>query len=368
MQQHKPYRVLISGGGTGGHIFPALSIAQALQRRDAATQFLFVGANGRIEMQKVPEAGFEIVGLDISGFQRDNMLKNLSLPFKVLGSLLKARSIVKNFKPDVAVGVGGYASGPTMYMADMAGVPILIQEQNSFAGVTNKLMAKKAKTFCVAYDNMERFFPKDRIVKTGNPVRAEIVNRSATRQEAIEHFGLDASRKTLLVVGGSLGARSINNGIKNGLEQLENSGYQVLWQTGKIYADEMEAAAKGYQQLHAMAFIKRMDLAYTVADVIISRAGAGSISEFGVVGKPVILVPSPNVAEDHQTMNALALVKKEAALMVKDAEVNSQLIDMALTLLSNEAEQQRLGVNITKLGIPDAADRIADEVLKLIKA
>lgn len=368
MQQHKPYRILISGGGTGGHVFPALSIAQALQRRDAATEFLFVGAKGRIEMQKVPEAGFEIIGLNISGFQRDNMLKNITLPFKVIGSLLKARGIVKRFKPDVAVGVGGYASAPTMYMADKAKVPILIQEQNSFAGVTNKLMAQKAKTFCVAYDNMERFFPKERIVKTGNPVRDAIVNRNCTKAEAVELFGLAADKKTILVVGGSLGARSINNGIKAGLEQLEQSGYQVLWQTGRFYFEEMKAAAAKYPNVHAHEFIKRMDLAYTVADVIVSRAGAGSISEFGVVGKPVILVPSPNVAEDHQTKNAEALVQKDAALMVADAEVNEKLVALALKLTADEAEQSRLSANITKLGIPDAADRIADEVIKLIRA
>lgn len=364
MQQPDTYRILVSGGGTGGHIFPALSIANALKARNAANQFLFVGAEGRMEMQKVPEAGYEIRGLNIAGFQRGSIIKNLSLPFKVLGSLLKARSIIKEFKPDVIVGVGGYASGPVMWMGHKMGVPVLVQEQNSFAGMTNKLMAQKADRFCVVYEGMERFFPKDKIIITGNPVRAEIVNRNVNKAAAYKHFGLDPNRKTILQVGGSLGARSINHALKGGMTQIEEAGYQLLWQTGKAYYDDMAAAAKGHEHIHAMAFIREMDMAYEVADVVISRAG-GTISELALVGKPVILVPSPNVTEDHQTFNAMSLVNKDAAILVKDHEVNDKLVSTVLSLLGNEQEMNQLGDNISKLAISDAADRIADEVIKL---
>lgn len=365
MPQPDTYRILVSGGGTGGHIFPALSIANALKARNAENRFLFVGAEGRMEMQKVPEAGYEIRGLNIAGFQRGSILKNLGLPFKVLSSLMNARSIIKEFKPDVIVGVGGYASGPVMWMGSKMGIPVLVQEQNSFAGMTNKLMAQKAKTFCVAYDGTERFFPKERIVKTGNPVRAEIVNRNVDRAEAYKHFGLDPDKKTILIVGGSLGARTVNNALKKDIEKLQSSGYQVLWQTGKIYYAEMAEAAKAYDQVHAREFIKKMDMAYEVADVIISRAGAGTISELALVGKPVILVPSPNVTEDHQTQNALELVNKGAAILVKDSDAADKLVSTVLTLLGNAQQMNELGENISKLAIPDAADRIADEVIKL---
>jgi UDP-N-acetylglucosamine--N-acetylmuramyl-(pentapeptide) pyrophosphoryl-undecaprenol N-acetylglucosamine transferase len=367
LQQHNPYRILISGGGTGGHIFPAIAIANALKARDPRTEFLFVGAEGRMEMQKVPEAGYTIEGLNITGFQRGNLLKNFSLPFKIASSLMKANSIINNFKPDVVVGVGGFASGPVMWVGAKKGVPVLVQEQNQFAGMTNKLVANKADKFCVAYEGMERFFPKDKIVITGNPVRAEILNRNVTREEAISHFNLDANKKTILIIGGSLGARAINNAIKKDIELLQNSGHQVLWQTGKIYFEEMKAAAQGYADVHAMEFIKRMDLAYEVADVIISRAGAISISELCLVGKPVILLPSPNVTEDHQTYNAQALVDKSAALMIKDAVANQELVPAVLALLNDNAQQQLLAENIKKLGIANATERIADEVIKLIK-
>ncbi|CAN5234458.1 undecaprenyldiphospho-muramoylpentapeptide beta-N-acetylglucosaminyltransferase [soil metagenome] len=367
MQQHNPYRILISGGGTGGHIFPAIAIANALKARDSRTELLFVGAEGRMEMQKVPEAGYKIEGLNITGFQRGNLLKNFALPFKIASSLMKANSIINAFKPNVVVGVGGFASGPTMWVAAKKGIPVLVQEQNQFAGMTNKLVAKSASKFCVAYEGMERFFPKDRIVITGNPVRKEILQRNVTREEAIQHFNLDPSKKTIMIVGGSLGARGINNPIKNSLQALQQSGHQLLWQTGKIYFEEMKAAAQGFADVHAMEFIKRMDLAYEVADVIISRAGATSISELSIVGKPVILMPSPNVTEDHQTFNAQALVDKSAALMVKDAEASEKLIPSVLALLNENEQQQKLSTNIKRFAITNAAERIADEVIALIK-
>jgi UDP-N-acetylglucosamine--N-acetylmuramyl-(pentapeptide) pyrophosphoryl-undecaprenol N-acetylglucosamine transferase len=367
LQQHNPYRILISGGGTGGHIFPAIAIANALKARDPRTELLFVGAEGRMEMQKVPEAGYSIEGLNITGFQRGNLLKNFALPFKIASSLLKANSIISNFKPDVVVGVGGFASGPVMWVGAKKGVPVLVQEQNQFAGMTNKLVANKANKFCVAYEGMERFFPKDKIVITGNPVRAEILNHNVTREDAVSHFNLEANKKTILIIGGSLGARAVNNAIKKDIALLQNSGHQVLWQTGKIYFEEMKAAAQDYADVHAMEFIKRMDLAYEVADVIISRAGAISISELCLVGKPVILLPSPNVTEDHQTYNAQALVDKSAAIMIKDAVANQELVPAVLALLSDNQQQQLLAENIKKQGIADATERIADEVIKLIK-
>ncbi len=367
MQQPKPYRILISGGGTGGHIFPAIAIANALKNRHPETEFLFVGAEGRMEMQKVPEAGYKIEGLNIAGFQRGDLLKNIGLPFKVLGSLLKANSIIGSFKPDVVVGVGGYASGPTMWVAAKRGIPVVVQEQNQFAGMTNKLVAGAASKFCVAYDGMERFFPKDKIVKTGNPVRAEILVREVGKGEAIAHFNLNLSKKTILVIGGSLGARTINNSIKAQLNALQQSGHQVLWQTGKVYFEEMQAAAKVHADIHVHEFIKRMDLAYEAADIIISRAGAISISELAIVGKPVILVPSPNVTEDHQTHNAQALVNQDAALMIKDSEAGEKLVSAALALLENEAQQQKLAENIQRLAITNATERIVDEIIGLIK-
>lgn len=367
MQQPNPYRILISGGGTGGHIFPAIAIANELRARDARTEILFVGADGRMEMQKVPEAGYKIEGLNITGFQRGNLLKNFGLPFKIASSLMKANGIINTFKPDVIVGVGGFASGPVMWVGAKKGIPVLVQEQNQFAGMTNKLVAKSANKFCVAYDGMERFFPKDRIVITGNPVRKEILQRKVTREEAIQHFQLDPNKKTIMIVGGSLGARGINNPVKNNLQALQQSGHQLLWQTGKIYFEEMKAAAQGFADVHAMEFIKRMDLAYEVADVIISRAGAISISELSIVGKPVILMPSPNVTEDHQTFNAQALVDKSAALMVRDAEAGEKLIPAVLVLLNDNEQQETLSTNIKRLAIPNATERIVDEIIRLIK-
>jgi UDP-N-acetylglucosamine--N-acetylmuramyl-(pentapeptide) pyrophosphoryl-undecaprenol N-acetylglucosamine transferase len=316
-------RIIISGGGTGGHIFPAVSIANAIKEQHPDTEILFVGAEGRMEMQRVPAAGYKIIGLPVAGFDRKNLLKNFSVLIKLFRSQLKARQIIKEFKPDAAVGVGGYASGPTLKMAGMMGIPTLIQEQNSYAGVTNKLLAKKACKICVAYEGMERFFDKEKIILTGNPVRQGLLNSSIDREKAIQSFGLDPQKKTILIVGGSLGARTINNCVMQGLEKIKNSGVQFIWQTGKFYINEAKATvakAGEIPMLHTTDFISDMAAAYTAADLVISRAGAGSISEFCLLQKPVILVPSPNVAEDHQTKNALALVNKGAALYVKDSE------------------------------------------------
>jgi len=365
LSQHKSYRILITGGGTGGHVFPAIAIANALKVIEPKTELLFVGANGRLEMTKVPEAGYKIEGLNISGFQRDNLLKNISLPFKIVGSLLKARSIIKNFKPDVLVGVGGYASGPTMYMAHRNNIPVLIQEQNSFAGVTNKMMAAKAQKFCVAYDGMGQFFPFEKIIKTGNPVRQNIATMKSDKLNSLKAFGLNEARKTVLVIGGSLGARTINESIACGLEKLENQNLQVIWQTGKPYFEEAKSRMNGYGSVKVFDFIKNMEQAYDAADIIISRAGAIAISELCLVKKPVILVPSPNVAEDHQTKNAEALVKKNAAIMVKDVDARQTLINELLSLVKEQSRQQELSANISKLAIADAAERIAQEVLKL---
>ncbi len=361
----KSLRVIISGGGTGGHIFPAIAIANTIRKKVPDAQILFVGALGRMEMEKVPQAGYEIKGLPIAGFQRGSIIRNLSLPFKLLNSLLSAYSIIKDFKPHVAIGVGGYASGPLLRMASFCGVPTVIQEQNSFAGITNKLLAKKASVICTAYEGMESVFPKEKIVLNGNPVRAEIVNMKSTKEEAIRHFGLDAQKKTILIIGGSLGARTLNKSVEAAIEKIKESDVQILWQTGKMYFDECSKLAAGIPHLHATMFIDRMDLAYTCADVIVSRAGALSISELQIVGKPVILVPSPNVAEDHQTHNALALVKKDAAIMIKDDEAKVNLIGAAFDLLKDESAQQKLSANIRKMAIPDAAEKIVGEILKV---
>lgn len=358
--------MLISGGGTGGHVFPAIAIANALRQIDSTIQIRFIGAEGRLEMQKVPEAGYEIDGLWISGFQRDNLLKNVALPFKVISSLMKARGIIKKFKPDVMVGVGGYASGPAMYMASKMGVPILVQEQNSFAGVTNKMVAKQAARFCVAYDGMEKFFPKERIVKTGNPVRGNIAFHAPDRKKSLDFFNLSPDRKTILIIGGSLGARTINESIRDGVEEFGKHDIQLIWQTGKVHYEQLKFASR-YPHVRIFDFIKEMNYAYDAADVIISRAGAISISELCLIKKPVILVPSPNVAEDHQTKNALALTEKNAAWMVKDAEARQILVKRAIELIGNEAEQRTLGENIARLASPNAAELIAKEVLALVK-
>lgn len=362
-------RIIISGGGTGGHIYPAIAIANAILKKEPDTEILFVGALGKMEMEKVPKAGFQIVGLPIVGIKRELSLDNLAFPFKLVKSLLKARDVVKDFKPDVAVGVGGFASGPLLMMASLAGVPILIQEQNSYAGVTNKLLAKRAAKICVAYPGMEAFFPKPKLALLGNPVRRDIVDVSGRKNEALVHFDLSAERKTLFVMGGSLGARSINESINNGLEKLLDAGYQILWQTGKGF---IEKARESIQRLatdrvKAFEFIYEMDLAYAVADVVVSRAGALSVSELCLVAKPAILVPYPAAAEDHQTKNALSLTEQHAAILVKDEKTAVELVAKAIDLLEDLSQQAILKSNIKKLGRPSAADDIAAEVLKLVK-
>ncbi len=361
-------RVIISGGGTGGHIFPAVSIANALKRMNPETEILFVGAQGRMEMQRVPDAGYPIKGLPICGFDRKNMLKNIKVLFKIWKSRRMARKIIKDFRPMVAVGVGGYASGPTLNMAEQMGIPTLLQEQNSYAGVTNKLLAKKAGKICVAYEGMERFFPADKIVMTGNPVRQNLLETTATREEALATFSLSPEKKTLLIVGGSLGARTMNESVLSHLEEIKNSEQQVIWQTGKYYSKQIqETLAKTGKpdNLYVTDFISDMGVAYKAADLVISRAGAGSISEFCLLGKPVILVPSPNVAEDHQTKNALALVDKGAALYVKDIEAKEKLMALAMETVRKEDALRVLSDNIRKMAFENSADVIAQEVYKL---
>lgn len=363
-------RIIISGGGTGGHIFPAISIANSIKKIYPETEILFVGAKGKIEMEKVPEAGYKIEGLTIAGFQRKLTFKNVTFFFKLISSLLKARKIVRRFKPDVVVGVGGYASGPLLYMASKRKIPALIQEQNSYPGITNKLLAKVAQKICVAYENMERFFQKDKIILTGNPVRSDIISNT-NREDAYSHFGLSSDRKTILVVGGSLGAGTVNKSIMNSFDTICNGEFQLIWQTGKFYYDDIisklggEAALKKYNNVKVTKFISRMDYAFEAADVIISRAGAGTISELCIVGKPIILVPSPNVAEDHQTCNAMALVEKDAAIMVRDKNAEEELVKEAHDLLKDEEKQKELSANIKKLALPDSSDVIAKEVMKM---
>lgn len=360
-------KIIISGGGTGGHIFPAVAIAKTIQTRYPQAEILFVGAEGKMEMEKVPAAGFEIIGLPIVGIQRKLTWKNFLVPFKVLASMRKARKIIKDFNPDIAIGVGGYASGPLLRAAASAGVKTLIQEQNSYPGITNKLLAKKANTICIAYREVERFFPKEKLVLTGNPVRPEVTVLDGKREKAINHFGLDAAKKTLLVVGGSLGARTINEAIQACADKLIQQGIQILWQTGKAYNTTAETFAKGRNSLKVQAFIREMDLAYAAADVIVSRAGAMSISELCLVKKPAIFVPSPNVSEDHQTKNAMSLVQSEAALLVKDSEACEKLGDEIISLFTDEYKMTRLSANIASLGRPNAAENIVAEVMKLIK-
>ncbi len=359
---------LISGGGTGGHIFPAVSIANALRELDPEAKILFVGALGRMEMERVPQAGYEIVGLPVRGFNRAQPWKNISVIWDLLRSMHQARKIVRNFRPDVGVGVGGYASGAAMKVAAKMGVPILLQEQNGFAGVTNKLLKNDAQKICVAYEGMERFFPADKIILTGNPVRQNL--EGGSRTEAIEHFHLDPNKKTLLIIGGSLGARTINESIIAALPQLTESDIQVIWQTGKGYYDQCATELQKFgnsevQNVQCSAFLSRMDLAYAAADLVISRAGASSISELCLLGKPCILVPSPNVAEDHQTHNAMALVHKDAAILVKDVEAKDKLIPAALQTINDEAKLTTLHTNILALAQRDSAKRIAEEVMHL---
>lgn len=361
-------RIIISGGGTGGHIFPAVSIANAIKELRPDTEILFVGAEGRMEMHRVPAAGYPIKGLPVAGFDRKNLFKNIPVLIKLFKSQRLARKIVKDFQPHAAVGVGGYASGPTLKVAGSMGIPTLLQEQNSYAGVTNKLLAKQAKKICVAYEGMERFFDKDKILLTGNPVRQGLLNHSTTREKAISTFGLDPNKRTILILGGSLGARTINQCLMENLDKVKSSGVQFIWQTGKIYIEEAKAAvakAGELPMLHVTDFISDMATAYCAADLVISRAGAGSISEFCLLQKPVILVPSPNVAEDHQTKNALALVNKNAALYVKDIEAKDLLLDKAIEAVKQPDLLKNLSKNITELAFTDSANIIAKEVIKL---
>lgn len=361
-------RIIISGGGTGGHIFPAVSIANAIKEMRPEAEILFVGAEGRMEMHRVPAAGYQIKGLPVAGFDRKNLLKNIPVLIKLFKSQRLARKIVKDFRPHAAVGVGGYASGPTLKVAGSMGIPTLLQEQNSYAGVTNKLLAKQAKKICVAYEGMERFFDKEKIILTGNPVRQGLLRPTLGREEAVASFGLDPDKQTVLILGGSLGARTINQCLMNQLDKVRTSGVQFIWQTGKIYIDEARAAvtrAGELPMLHVTDFISDMATAYSAADLIISRAGAGSISEFCLLRKPVILVPSPNVAEDHQTKNALALVNKNAALYVKDAEADSILLDKAIEAVGQPELLNNLSKNIAELAFTDSANVIAKEVIRL---
>ncbi|MEY5048052.1 MAG: hypothetical protein RLZZ175_1411 [Bacteroidota bacterium] len=365
-------KVIISGGGTGGHIFPALAIANAIKELLPETEFLFVGAEDRMEMQKVPQAGYNIVGLPIAGIQRSLSLKNLSFPFKLVNSLIKARKVVKDFAPDVVIGVGGYASGPTLWMASSMGISTFLQEQNSYAGLTNKLLAKSVKKIFVAYEGMEAYFPAKKIMLTGNPVRKEIIGCELLRLPGLFEFKLSAERKTLLVIGGSLGARTINESIAANLDKIKEAGYQLIWQTGKSFfpkAQELCAAkpqSNGWGDIKVFEFIGNMNLAYACADVVISRAGALSITELCTAGKPSVLVPSPNVSEDHQTKNAMALVRKDAALIVADKDAKEKLVDAAIALLADNERQTQISNNISAMALPNAATTIAKEIIDFI--
>lgn len=366
IMKRKKYRILISGGGTGGHIFPALSIANALKERLDA-DILFVGAEDRMEMERVPAAGYPIKGLPVAGFDRRNLLKNISVLFKLRKSITMAKDIVREFRPDIAIGVGGYCSGPTLKAAQKAGVPTLLQEQNSYAGVTNKLLAKKAEKICVAYEDMGRFFPEDKIVMTGNPVRKDLADPALTQEKARQRFGLNPRRPTVLVVGGSLGARTLNESMEAGIRRLNDAGIQVIWQTGKYFGDRGTAAAKGLEGVVVTKFISDMAAAYAAADLVVSRAGAGSISELEILGKPVILVPSPNVAEDHQTKNARALSDRGAAVLVTDDEAREKLVDEVLRLMDDKALITRMSEEIKKLALPQSDEKIVDEVVNILQ-
>lgn len=361
----KKTRILVSGGGTGGHIFPALSIADELRDRLDA-EILFVGAENRMEMTRVPEAGYKIIGLPVAGFDRKNLLRNFKVIGKLFASMGKAKKIIKDFKPDVVIGVGGYASGPVLKAAQQAKIPTLIQEQNSYAGVTNKLLAKKADSICVAYDGMEKFFPPEKIIKTGNPIRKRLLSESLNRKEALESFGLSAERKTLLVVGGSLGALTINESLERHIKELVAQGIQVIWQTGKNFGNRGPEACKGLKGVVVTPFISDMGAAYRGADLVISRAGAASISELQALGKASILVPSPNVSEDHQTHNAMALVDRKAAVMVKDSDARENLVRQAIQLLREPEKLKDMSANISTMALTDSAKKIGEEVCRLI--
>jgi len=365
LQKHK--RIIISGGGTGGHIFPAISIANALRKIDPGTEILFVGAEGRMEMEKVPAAGYKITGLPVAGFHRSLSPGNIAVLFKLVRSLILARRIIKDFKPDVVVGVGGYASGPVLRQAGKYGIPTLIQEQNSYAGVTNKLLSGKASVICVAYNGMEKYFPAEKIIKTGNPVRQAFDNLGKIRDEALEFFQLEKDSPVILVLGGSLGAGTINRSLSENISRMTESGYQWLWQTGKLYYENVKALAdiSAGNNISVLDFINRMDYAFAAADIIVSRAGAGTISELCLVGKPVILIPSPNVAEDHQTRNASALASRNAAVMIRDSEAVKMLVDEAIRLTADKERRELLSAGIKAMADRDADVRIAEEILKL---
>ena len=370
IRMERNLRIIISGGGTGGHIFPAISIANAIKQLEPTANILFVGALGRMEMQRVPDAGYDIKGLPVCGFDRKHLWKNIKVLYKLWQSRRLAKAIIKDFKPNAAVGVGGYASGPTLNQCASLGVPYLIQEQNSYAGVTNKLLAKRASKICVAYEGMDRFFPSEKIILTGNPVRQNILQNNISKADARKAFQLDPEKKTILIIGGSLGARTINESILQHLSDIRNSDVQFIWQTGKVYKEAIAKRLEGEEplaNLHITDFISDMASAYAAADMVISRAGASSISEFCLLGMPVILVPSPNVAEDHQTKNALALVNKQAAVYVKDAEAPEKLINTALSIVNDESKLNELHQNILGMALKNSAERIAEEVLKIAK-
>ena len=357
---------IFSGGGTGGHIYPAIAIANELKLRFPDAEFLFVGAQDKMEMQKVPQAGYKIEGLWIAGLQRKFTFQNAMFPFKLISSLWKSRKIIKNFKPNVVIGTGGFASGPLLQMANSLNIPTVIQEQNSFPGITNKLLSKKANKICVAYENLERFFPKDKIILTGNPVRQDLLEIDSKRNEALDYFKLDTTKKTLLILGGSLGARRINQLIAKEIDIIRNQNIQVIWQCGKLYLNDYEHFSDK-QNVQVTAFIDRMDLVYAAADFVISRAGASSVSELCLVGKPVIFIPSPNVAEDHQTKNANAIVEKKGAILIKESELDEKFETTFLNLIQDEKLQTELSENIKKLAKPFATKDIVDEIIKLIK-
>ncbi len=358
------YKFILSGGGTGGHIYPAIAIANELKDRFPDAEFLFVGAKDKMEMQKVPQAGYNIKGLWIAGLQRKLTLQNVLFPIKLINSLWKSRMILQQFKPNVVIGTGGFASGPLLQMANMMDIPTVIQEQNSYPGITNKLLSKKANKICVAYENLERFFPKEKMILTGNPVRQDLIDIESKKEEAIQYFNLDANKKTVLVLGGSLGARRVNQLIEKELDTILSQDVQVIWQCGKLYFEEYKKYNS--QKVQVSAFIDRMDLVYAAADIVISRAGASSVSELCIVGKPVIFIPSPNVAEDHQTKNAKTIVDKKAALMLKETELDLQFSLIFESLLKDSGKQDQLSKNIKQLALPNATKQIVDEILKLV--
>lgn len=361
----RTYKFILSGGGTGGHIYPAIAIANELKSRFPDAKFLFVGAQDKMEMQKVPQAGYPIKGLWIAGLQRRLTFDNALFPIKLLSSLLKSRQIIKQFQPDVVIGTGGFASGPLLQMANSAGIPTVIQEQNSFPGITNKLLSRKANAICVAYENLERFFPKEKMVLTGNPVRQDLMTIEGKRAEGVAHFNLDPNKKTILVLGGSLGARRVNQLIEKELEFFETQNVQLLWQCGKLYFEEYQKYQS--KDVQVMAFIERMDLVYAAADIVISRAGASSVSELCIVGKPVVFIPSPNVAEDHQTKNAKSIADKNGAILIRESELDATFESTFSDLIGNENKQHELSQNIKSLALPNATKAIVEEIIKLIK-